>query len=312
MLADAPFYADVADGPEGGKAFWATGSDGVKVRVGHWAKPDAKGTVLLFPGRTEYVEKYGRAAKDLAKRGYATLTIDWRGQGLADRLLPERLAGHVGEFEDYQVDVRALVDAARSLGAPEPFYLIAHSMGGGIGLMALHDDLPVKAAAFSAPMWGIQIAPALRPVAWVLSTVLPRVGLGHTFPPRTNGAQTMVNDPFDGNFLTKDAEMYDYMVSQLRAHPDLGLGAPTVHWLGEALEGTKDLASRQSPDLPCVTFLGTDEKIVDCGRIKSVMSGWQKGRLEIVSGAEHEVMMEVPTVRAQFFDEADALFSAHT
>jgi dipeptidyl aminopeptidase/acylaminoacyl peptidase len=48
--------------------------------VGHW-RPDGaeKGTLLLFPGRTEYIEKYGAAAQDLANRGYAVMQPNFRG-----------------------------------------------------------------------------------------------------------------------------------------------------------------------------------------------------------------------------------------
>ena len=76
-----------------GAAFWLTAADGVRLRVGLWSHPGAQGTVLLLPGRTEYVEKYGRAAADLRSRGYATLAIDWRGQGLADRALDDPMSG---------------------------------------------------------------------------------------------------------------------------------------------------------------------------------------------------------------------------
>jgi len=57
----APFFADIDDGPEGGAAWWLTADDGLRIRLGVWSKEAAKGTVLLFPGRTEYIEKYGRA-----------------------------------------------------------------------------------------------------------------------------------------------------------------------------------------------------------------------------------------------------------
>ena len=52
----APLFDDVRAGPDTGAAYWATTSDGVRVRLGVWPKADARGTVLLFPGRTEYIE----------------------------------------------------------------------------------------------------------------------------------------------------------------------------------------------------------------------------------------------------------------
>ena len=135
----APLFADVGAGPADGAAYWLTASDGVRIRIGVWqAAPgvDVRGTVLLFCGRTEYVEKYGRTAAELAEAGYHTIAIDWRGQGLADRLTHDPMSGHVHRFTDYQNDVAAMVQAATDLDLPKPWFLLGHSMGGGIGLRA--------------------------------------------------------------------------------------------------------------------------------------------------------------------------------
>ena len=43
------------------------------------------------------------------------------------------------------------------LALPRPWRLLAHSMGGTIGLRALTRGVPVAAAVFSAPMWGIRV-----------------------------------------------------------------------------------------------------------------------------------------------------------
>ena len=50
--------------------------------------PGRKGTVCVFPGRAEFIEKYFEVVRDLRARGFAVATIDWRGQGLSDRALP--------------------------------------------------------------------------------------------------------------------------------------------------------------------------------------------------------------------------------
>ena len=43
-LETAPFHADVADGPEGGQAWWLTCEDGTRIRVGAWpAGPSISG-----------------------------------------------------------------------------------------------------------------------------------------------------------------------------------------------------------------------------------------------------------------------------
>lgn len=306
----APFFADIAEGPDGGEAFWLSTRDGVRIRAAVW-RAGTKGTVLLFPGRTEYVEKYGRAAGDLKDRGYATLTIDWRGQGLADRALADRNVGHVGDFEEYQADVEASIGLARSLGLPEPYYLVAHSMGGCIGLRALLNGLPVKAAAFSAPMWGISMAAWMRPLASVISLVSGWVGQAHRFAPGTSEKSYIVDADFGGNVLTTDPEMWHYMRRQIVERPELSLAGPSLGWLHAALGECHALTLAPSPDLPCLTALGTAEKVVDPAPIHMRMARWPGGRLEMYPGAEHEVMMEGPEHRRRFFDSATELFDAH-
>lgn len=307
----APFHADVADGPETGAAVWLKTSDGVRIRVAHWQKPDAKGTVLMFPGRTEYIEKYGRSAADFAAQGYAMAAIDWRGQGLADRLIDDRDAGYVDQFPDYQHDVAAMLSALEALEMPKPWFLIGHSMGGCIGLRAVMSGLPVNAAAFSAPMWGIQMSSVMRPAAWALSWTGRRVGAGTRLAPGTKAETYVLAEPFEGNSLTHDPDMYTYMQEQMRQVPDMALGGPSLHWLNEALMEMRALAARPAPDMPCLTFLGTDEKIVDPQAIKDRMAGWPNGKLVVIDGAEHEVLMELPAIRDKVHADCAAFFDAH-
>ena len=131
------------------QAFWIHTRDKRRCRLGLWRAATPKGTIIIFPGRTEYIEKYASIAADFVARDYNTVTIDWRGQGLADRALPDRLKGHVADFAEYQRDHAALIEAMTALALPKPWSLLAHSMGGCIGLRALHDGLPVATGVVS-------------------------------------------------------------------------------------------------------------------------------------------------------------------
>ena len=306
----APLHAEMALGPEGGAAYWLTASDGVRIRAGVWPTGE-KGTVLLFPGRTEYVEKYGLGAADLRARGYATVVIDWRGQGLADRLLPDRMLGHVAQFQDYQRDVQAVLQLAQRLGLPEPYYLISHSMGGAIALRSLMQGLPVKAAVFSAPMWGIAMKAWLRPFVPQVTRVSGWLGQANRLAPSTSAKSYVLETGFGGNVLTTDPEMWQYMKRQMVERPELALGGPSIAWLATALAECRDLALRPSPDYPALTALGTAEKVVDVAPIHLRMARWRGGRLALYERAEHEVPMETPMHRTRFYDEAAALFDAH-
>lgn len=309
-MENAPYFAQIAEGPGDAETCWLTCEDGVRIRIGLWNRDAPAGTVLLFPGRTEYIEKYGRTACELAARGLATLSIDWRGQGIADRLADDPATGHVHWFSDYQKDVKAMVSAAHELNLPQPFYLIAHSMGGCIGLRALHEGLPVAAACFTGPMWGIKMAAATRPAAWALAWGGTLMGMGHAYAPGTGSSSYVSTAPFEDNMLTTDRAMWDYMKAQIDAHPELLLGGPSLRWLHEALRECRALDRMPSPPQPAIVFLGVNERIVDTSRIHSRMDRWPGGRLEMIDPGEHEVLMEGPETQKRLLDMMQAYFDS--
>ncbi|WP_171207686.1 MULTISPECIES: alpha/beta hydrolase [unclassified Ruegeria] len=303
ISSPAPLYEDVAGGPAGGKAHWLTTADETRIRVGHWLpEQDAIGTVLLFPGRTEYIEKYGDAAGEFIDRGFAVLAIDWRGQGMADRLLDDPRKGHVADFTDYQHDVRAALELAEQLDLPKPWHVLGHSMGGAIGLRAVLENDSFASCAFTGPMWGIYFSPIMKPLSWMTAYWGPRFGLGEKTPPTTSLESYVMTAPFEGNVLTRDPDMFQMMKDQLTAYPDLALGAPSTIWLREALDECSWLMEQNAPDTPCLTYLGSHEQIVDRYAIRTRMANWPKGKLVEIPEGEHEVLMEAPDVRGPVFD----------
>lgn len=305
-MQTAPFFNDMAKGPEGGSAHWVTAEDGVRLRMAHWPRNGARGTVLLFSGRTEYIEKYGIPAKELAEIGLATATLDWRGQGLSDRALADRLIGHVDQFSDFQRDVAAFLAYAAEMDMPKPWYILGHSMGGCIGLRTVIQGAPVAGVIFTAPMWGIQLPGILRPVAWTVTWAADKISLGHLLAPSTSRRPYTEAAPFLGNALTTDQGMYDYMRNQTDTQPNLALGGPSLNWLNQALRETVALASIPSPDVPALCFLGDLESIVDTQEIKRRMSVWPKGKLIEIENAQHEVLMETPEIRSRAIAEIAA------
>lgn len=310
----APLFDDVAQAPKGGQAWWVKAADGERVRVAAWGAGDragTQGTVLMFPGRTEYIEKYGPAAAQLRARGFSSLVLDWRGQGLTARAKPDRRLGHIDDFLEYQNDVAVLVDVARQADMPKPWFLLAHSMGGCIGLRALHNHLPVKAAVFSGPLWGLQLKPLETAISWTVALVAPVLGLGDHLTPRAQPDHKLIAGTFAGNDLTTDPDMWDFMKAQIARYPDLALGGPTIVWFRAMMIETARLMRLPTPTIPALSFLATQESIVNIDRMRRVMALWPNGQLETVEGAKHELMMERPEIRTRFFDRAAAFFHEH-
>jgi lysophospholipase len=183
----APFHAGLADAPPGATCVWLQ-AGAARIRVAWWKAGD-KGTVLLLPGRTECVEKYGRAAGDLVARGFSVITIDWRGQGLADRALPDRREGHVGDFSEDQQDLDAMLAEATRAGLPQPWFMLAHSMGGCIGLRGGFRTSLRTTNFYRASFFFAWVSPsALAPVCGPVSSLQPSKVRGSRPPPRSTGS----------------------------------------------------------------------------------------------------------------------------
>ena len=76
--------------------------DGRRLRAAVFPAPgQARGTVALFQGHNEFIEKYFEVIDELRGRGFAVATMDWRGQGGSDRALRNPTKGHVRRFADY-------------------------------------------------------------------------------------------------------------------------------------------------------------------------------------------------------------------
>ncbi len=292
-MEKAPFHADLAEAPSGENAFWLTTADGKRLRAVVWAGGD-RGTVLLFNGRTEYAEKYGRVIARLSSMGFAVATLDWRGQGLSARPSAGTGLGHVDDFTEYQRDVDAFLAAEPVRKLPGPRVLLCHSMGGCIGMRALADGRAAPdAAVFSAPMLGLMLSPAMRPFARMISFFGARFGLSKRHAPFGVGDDFYVlTETFEKNLLTTDPEHWSWFGDHLRAHPELGLGAPSLGWLDAAFRETAALATTPSPPTPALFLLGEDEQIVCPDAIRARAAGSPAVELSEVAGGRHEMLME--------------------
>ena len=299
----APLH-DLLNVPAGGEAIFVSAQDGTKIRIAYWQGGN-RGTVLLLPGRTEYIEKYGRVVSKLQDRNLNVVIIDWRGQGLSFRHDGRRDRGYVESFAHYQQDIAAAINASEIMALEGPRLLFAHSMGGCIGLRALVGGLDVKGAVFSSPMWGVPGSTAAKFVLSVVSTLGRPFGQHKALVPGKEPTYYASANPFEGNELTNDPEYYAMFKSHLEDQPDLGLGGPTIHWAAKAIEEMKALTKASVPDIPILTFMGTEEIVVDGEAIKARAPTFPDTTLEILAGSKHEVWMEQPEIQTQVWDITD-------
>lgn len=287
--------------------------DGVRLRHARWPAREGtacRGTVMVFQGRCEFIEKYFEVVEELRARGFAVATLDWRGQGGSQRLLAAPLRGHVDSFESYQHDVAAFAEQILPQ-CPRPHYALSHSMGGPILLKCVAEQrIRFERMVLETPMLGIAIIP-FQPLIRPLAALLVRCGLAGTLPP---GAleRPITEIPFSMNLSTSDPRRYARIAEVVQAHPVLGLGPPSWGWVHAAFQAMGELAQPEMAarlPTPMLFISGSCDRLVSRSAICRMAGRLGNARHLEILDARHEIMIEDDIYRARFWSAFDSFMA---
>ena len=164
--------------------------DGLTLFRRSWLPDDPRRVLLVVHGFGEHSGRYDDLAVWFAARGCAVHAYDQRGHG--------RSAGprtHVDRFEQFLDDLAAFHALVREEQPTTPILLVAHSMGGLIGLTYLALRKPLLSGALVS---GPALAPdrAVAPTKVMLARLLRRIA------PRL-----AMKAGLDANGLSRDPEV---------------------------------------------------------------------------------------------------------
>ena len=211
-----------------------TARDGTVLRWGHLPVAKARAQCVLVGGFGEFIEKQFETVRDLAARGVEVWCLDWRGQGRSTRPrhLPTRPRAR--NFDRDASDLAAFASAKLTRRLPR--LLVAHSMGGAIGLICARRHPKLFAAAIlSSPMLGLRIGKIPPTLLRCITAPARAAGLGVCFIP---GARKWhpgrVPSP-ERSRVTTDAERCRLKHAWFSADPFLRVDEVTYGWLDSAL-----------------------------------------------------------------------------
>src|ERR1700704_4164427 len=283
--------------------------DGVELRYARWPPPPGrKGTVCLFQGRAEFIEKYFETVRDLRARGFAVATLDWRGQGLSQRALRNSRKGYVRSFDEYAIDLDTFINEVVLPDCPPPHFALAHSMGATILLRAAYNgNRTFDRTVLLAPMIAL---PGLRRTraTRIIVRAMRLAGLGVSYVPGGDST-VMMQRPFIGNLLTSDPVRYARNVAVLEAEPKLAIGWPTVAWTDSAFRVMGEMSEPGYPGRirqPILIIAAGQDAIVSTPAIDEFAVHLRAGSHLIVPGSRHELLMEQDRFRMQALAAFDA------
>jgi lysophospholipase len=296
--------------PSGATVGTFPGANGINIRYAIWPRTadERRGTVCLFSGRTEFIEKYFETITDLRRRGFHVATMDWRGQGGSERILGNQRKGHVDDFADFDNDLRQFMNEIVLPDCPAPFFGMAHSMGGHILLRsATTKTCWFDRIVLCAPM--IDTLPEMSASFWLRFRIEVSVlfGLGDTLIPG-GSSDLWETEAFDERRLTSDRLRYERIRDVLLAAPQLGIGSPTMGWTHAACRSIMQLnnpAFAATIKVPVLIVAAGSDTVVSIRATERFASRVKNCHLIVLAGARHEILQERDELRDQFWAAFD-------
>ena len=289
--------------PSDGKSFFYKTLDGVNLRIAIWNETSSKGTILLQSGRTEFIEKYYEVIQEFVNRGFCVALMDWRGQGLSDRVAKDIRIGHVGNFSDYDSDFEEVIRKVYQDTCPKPWIALGHSMGGCLvaSNAAKNTDL-FDAIILCAPMLSLQMPNLIKKLIHILGFMI-KIGLNEKAlaRPEWHEDKGWLENPFTENQVTSDAARYERTIMLIREHEELAIGGLTIGWVYGALKRTKEMISPgwiKKIEQPLLLLNATKDKLVNPKENKKICSQSNRVIIEDIN-SEHEILMETDLIREQ-------------
>lgn len=284
-------------------------SDGFKLRYAvSSGPPGRRGTVCIFQGRAEFIERYFETINDLHARRYAVAILDWRGQGGSQRILRNRLRGHISSFKKYDRDFDDFMHQVVLPDCPPPYSALAHSTGAQILLRSIHKHTWFDKVVMSSPFVGLSDHFLPKPVIRSLAALATACGLGWMYAPGQDQRPLKMAD-FPGNRLTSDVGRFSRDARTIEHTPELGLGGPTLGWLNATINSIASLSA-----LKRVEKLRTPVLFVTAGNDRMVSTQAAMAMAHRVPGiaavkidhARHELLNERDEFREQFWAAFDS------
>lgn len=299
--------------PSGAVVVMLPGFDGTRLRCARWeaTRGPRRGTVCLFGGRAEFIEKYFEVIADLRRRGFAVATMDWRGQGGSDRKLVNPRKGHVSDFAEYDRDLLRFMKDIVLPDCPPPFIALGHSLGGNILLRnAILPGSWFERMVLTAPMIAFADAKVGYPqsVARLYAEAGSLAGLATSYVHGGSDDPEEVNG-FEGNILTSDRERWMRSKAVMDIAPQLALGSPTVGWLRAAYRSCHRVLQPRfalSAQVPMLLFAAGNDKIVSTSAIEDFGVRLKVGTQILLPGSRHEILQEADVIRQRFWAAFDA------
>ena len=319
FIIKAKYISTISGAHPGGRFLIETFNthDGLKIRFARYTcgEKGCRGIVVLLGGRSEFIEKYKETIDELLARKFDVVTFDWRGQGLSDRMLPNRYKGYVETYDDYLMDLTRFMKRHVPDKGDIPVLMLAHSMGGHIALRYLHDHPGrIEKAVLTSPLIDIAGPTLMTQTMKVITKIAVKSGLKENYATRANDFDPS-KKRFTGNRLTRDPRRFQKTMQMIADNPKVAIGGVTFGWLDATFNSIQHMLSvgyLESIRTPVTMISAGGDEIVSVAAQKKVCRRIPNCHWVMIPGALHELLIETDAVQKKIWQIFDGFISDST
>ena len=267
-----------------------------------------KGTIVLFHGFTEFIEKYNEIIYYFTRNGWDVYMPEHYGHGWSGRSeeTKENLSKVVvEEFDIYVNDGFQLVDEVvnRNRDRNKPLVIYGHSMGGGIST-ALLETFPghFDAAILSSPMLEVNTGGTPEWLAKFFAGSAKFFGAGENY---VFGHGDFTTENFFGtdDCPATSYPRYQYGFEKRLEDEYKQMNGATWYWLDSALEATERITSKENAEkvvIPVLLFQAENDTLVK-----------PEGQLKFASFAKNVNVVFAENAKHEIFNSPDDIAYAY-
>jgi len=275
--------------------------DGKSLHYHHFPHPDPHSNLIIVAGWTEGAPKYAEIIYDLHQAGVEIFIMDWRGQGLSERLIEDPQVTWVSDYDDFVRDLHQFVEDVVKPRARFPLVILGHSMGANIATLYMTQYPKVfERAILSSPMLDMILGAYPTWLGRAISRFYDFVGLGT----RMVWGQGHFDPNTVKNLVSHSRQRWQFWKQYKTDHPEYVLNAASFRWVLEGLKATDYMTKNahliQAPIL--MLQAGRDIYVATAGQDRVCERAYYCKKITYPF-AKHEILQEVDLIRQDAMDE---------
>lgn len=276
--------------------------------------PDAKATLIFFPGFTGLIEQYGEHFTYWQNQGYNVAGIDIRGQGGSDRPLkynPEK--SWVEDFSDYDADIHELLNQ-HFADTNTPIILIGQSFGAHVAYrtVAAH-DVDVDGLVLLSPAFRPNTGEISYGAAKFMYKLTRLLGKTDAYAPGASDWKPDVEDMTAIIPCSAEPKRVYIRDALFTNRPELRMGTATYQWFGQLMLSGEEMIKPEwtsKVNVPVMMLLTDRDQIIINDQPKQVCNDLANCTLRVMENSGHCIAQETDRIITQVYQSVDDLVDA--